>query len=181
MGKFSQCSFRCASPRPSCRRRSFSFFLICILFSSLPFPSALSFTRRPRPHRMASSSGWFRTLALALLAIFYVASSFATTTVDAQSDALLGRKLAKYQAMATKGKGMIELDSSSFEEVLSLPRNYSIVVLFTAISPEFQCVPCKYVFAEHARFLLSPQRTTSTTTLLNCIPFSPFYSTTQEL
>ncbi|GJJ77435.1 oligosaccharyltransferase complex subunit gamma [Entomortierella parvispora] len=92
---------------------------------------------------MSSSSRWFRTLGLALLAIFYVASSFSTTTVNAQSTALLGRKLAKFQEKATKGKGVIELDSSSFEEVLSMPRNYSIVVLFTAISPEFQCVPCK--------------------------------------
>jgi len=56
---------------------------------------------------------------------------------------LLGRKLAKYQKEAIKGKGVIELDSSSFEDALSMPRNYSIVVLFTAISPEFQCVPCK--------------------------------------
>jgi len=92
---------------------------------------------------MASSSSWCRTLALALLAIFYVASSFSTAAVDAQSTALLGRKLAKYQKEAIKGKGVIELDSSSFEDALSMPRNYSIVVLFTAISPEFQCVPCK--------------------------------------
>lgn len=56
---------------------------------------------------------------------------------------LLAQKVSRLEVKATKGRGVIELDSTTFEEVMATPRNYSLVVLFTAISPEFQCVPCK--------------------------------------
>ncbi|KAF9108209.1 oligosaccharyl transferase subunit ost3/OST6 [Mortierella sp. AM989] len=83
----------------------------------------------------------FLALALALIAIV-TSSSF---TVDAQPNGaqdLLQKKVSRLQAKALKNKGVIELDSAAFEEVMAKPRNYSVAILFTAISPEFQCVPC---------------------------------------
>ncbi|KAF9337971.1 oligosaccharyl transferase subunit ost3/OST6 [Podila minutissima] len=56
---------------------------------------------------------------------------------------LLAQKVSRLEASALKGRGVIELDSTTFEEVMAAPRNYTMVVLFTAIAPEFQCVPCK--------------------------------------
>ncbi|KAG0346876.1 oligosaccharyl transferase subunit ost3/OST6 [Podila humilis] len=61
----------------------------------------------------------------------------------AQAAELLVKKVERLEAKATKGRGVIELDADAFEEVMAKPRNYTMVVLFTAISPEFQCVPCK--------------------------------------
>ncbi|KAG9071758.1 oligosaccharyl transferase subunit ost3/OST6 [Linnemannia hyalina] len=67
-----------------------------------------------------------------------------TTTTNAQTTGdIIAKKVSELQAKATKTKGIIELDSLAFDDVLAKPRNYSMVVLFTAISPEFQCVPCK--------------------------------------
>lgn len=56
---------------------------------------------------------------------------------------LLAQKVSRLEASAIKSRGVIELDSTTFGEVMAAPRNYTMVVLFTAISPEFQCVPCK--------------------------------------
>ncbi|KFH64455.1 hypothetical protein MVEG_09191 [Podila verticillata NRRL 6337] len=63
------------------------------------------------------------------------------STIHGQKE--LAQKVSRLEAQAAKGRGVIELDSTTFDEVMATPRNYSIVVLFTAISPEFQCVPCK--------------------------------------
>ncbi|KAG0212095.1 oligosaccharyl transferase subunit ost3/OST6 [Mortierella sp. GBA30] len=85
------------------------------------------------------SRSLFLTLVIALVMALFVANS---SHADQSAD-LLATKMTKLQARAAKEKGVIELDSASFDEVMAKPRNYSIVVLFTAISPEFQCVPCK--------------------------------------
>ncbi|KAF9292925.1 oligosaccharyl transferase subunit ost3/OST6 [Linnemannia elongata] len=80
---------------------------------------------------------------VALMALFTLLIT-TTTTTSAQTTAdIIAKKVSKLQAKATKTKGIIELDSLAFDDVLAKPRNYSMVVLFTAISPEFQCVPCK--------------------------------------
>ncbi|KAF9342901.1 oligosaccharyl transferase subunit ost3/OST6 [Mortierella sp. AD094] len=82
----------------------------------------------------------FLTMTLALITLF-ASSSF---TVDAQSNVadVLQKKVTSLQAKAVKNKGVIELDSLAFEEVMAKPRNYSMAILFTAIGPEYQCVPC---------------------------------------
>ncbi|KAG0010245.1 oligosaccharyl transferase subunit ost3/OST6, partial [Entomortierella chlamydospora] len=82
----------------------------------------------------------FLTVTLALIA-FLASSSF---TVDAQSNVadVLQKKITSLQAKAVKNKGVIELDSLAFDEVMAKPRNYSMAILFTAIGPEYQCVPC---------------------------------------
>ena len=92
---------------------------------------------------MGLSSRTLLALLLALVAIFTASSS--SLVVDAQPQAnqeLLVKKITRLQAKAAKNKGIIELDANAFEEVIANPRNYSMSVLFTAISPEFQCAPC---------------------------------------
>ncbi|KAG9323542.1 hypothetical protein KVV02_003362 [Mortierella alpina] len=80
----------------------------------------------------------FLTWACALVAIL-----LAISTTEANQSADLAIKVAKLNEKASKARGIIELDSAAFEEVLAMPRNYSMVILFTALSPEFQCAPCK--------------------------------------
>ncbi|KAF8940174.1 oligosaccharyl transferase subunit ost3/OST6, partial [Haplosporangium gracile] len=88
--------------------------------------------------------GLGKTVVLFTVALMALITLLNVTTTNAQTTAdLIAKKVSKLQAKATKNKGVIELDSLAFDDVLSKPRNYSMVVLFTAISPEFQCVPCK--------------------------------------
>ncbi|KAF9178667.1 oligosaccharyl transferase subunit ost3/OST6, partial [Haplosporangium sp. Z 767] len=89
-------------------------------------------------------------VVLALVAIFSSASS-SSFAVDAQpaSGELLQKKVSRLQAKASANKGIIELDTKAFEEVMAMPRNYSMVVLFTAVGPEFQCAPCLHFDPEY--------------------------------
>lgn len=82
-------------------------------------------------------------LGLALMAIPSSFSSSGMASAQPAGEALLAQKVARLSAKASANKGIINLDSSAFEDVMSKPRNYSIAVLFTAIGPEFNCVPCR--------------------------------------
>src|SRR5690554_3520021 len=93
------------------------------------------------------SRTFLQSLALALVAIL-----LACGATDAQNADLLATKITKLRVKAEKTKGTIELDANAFDQVMAKPRNYSMVVLFTAMSPEFQCVPCKYVFCPALSF-----------------------------
>ena len=47
---------------------------------------------------------------------------------------------------ATKSKnGIIKLDSRSYDEILAEDRDYSVVVVLTALPARFKCTPCQYV------------------------------------
>ncbi|KAF8928848.1 oligosaccharyl transferase subunit ost3/OST6 [Podila verticillata] len=95
--------------------------------------------------RGLSRTTLFSVAAMLGLALMAIPSSFSSSgMVSAQpaGDALLAKKVARLSAKASANKGIINLDSSAFEDVMSKPRNYSVVVLFTAIGSEFNCVPC---------------------------------------
>jgi len=49
----------------------------------------------------------------------------------------------KFLNLAKKGHGVIELDSSKFDELTTAPRSYGSVVLLTALDSEFNCQPCR--------------------------------------
>ncbi|KAG0308210.1 oligosaccharyl transferase subunit ost3/OST6 [Dissophora globulifera] len=68
---------------------------------------------------------------------------FAASIAHAQTEELLAEKVTRLQTTAIQNKGIVDLESSTFDDVLAMPRNFSVVILFTAISSEFQCVPCK--------------------------------------
>ncbi|KAF9434040.1 oligosaccharyl transferase subunit ost3/OST6 [Entomortierella beljakovae] len=80
------------------------------------------------------------TIALVLSAIL-VSSSSHLAAAQSNGD-VLEKKISRLQAKAVKSKGLIEMDSIAFDEVMAKPRNYSMVILFTAVGPEFNCVPC---------------------------------------
>ncbi|KAF9962929.1 oligosaccharyl transferase subunit ost3/OST6 [Modicella reniformis] len=96
---------------------------------------------------LSSRTFLLAVLILGLVTIFSSSSS-SSFVVDAQPNDL-EVKVNRLQAKAAKNKGIIDLDSNAFDEVLSKPRNYSMVVLFTAISPEFKCTPCLHFDPEY--------------------------------
>ena len=53
---------------------------------------------------------------------------------------------SKWVELASQSKnGIIKLDSASYDELLSADRDYSALVLLTALAPQFKCEPCQYV------------------------------------
>ena len=51
---------------------------------------------------------------------------------------------SKWVELASKSKnGIIKLDSASYDELLSADRDYSALVLLTALAPQFKCEPCQ--------------------------------------
>ncbi|PKY45123.1 hypothetical protein RhiirA4_515734 [Rhizophagus irregularis] len=55
----------------------------------------------------------------------------------------LETKIHKLNEATRKNQGVVELDSSLYDEFTSKPRNYSIAILLTALDPQINCVPCK--------------------------------------
>ncbi|KAF9429006.1 oligosaccharyl transferase subunit ost3/OST6 [Podila epigama] len=83
-------------------------------------------------------------LSLALMALpSLFSSSSGMALAQPSGDALLSKKFTRLSAKASANKGIIQLDSTAFDEVMAKPRNYSMVVLFTAMGPEFNCIPCQ--------------------------------------
>ncbi|CAG8458285.1 11219_t:CDS:2 [Ambispora gerdemannii] len=77
---------------------------------------------------------------------FLVCLIFATLRIQYSSAAkplLLDRKLRKLNEQVQKHDGVVELDSDLFDEFLAKPRNYSFVVLLTALDSSINCHPCK--------------------------------------
>jgi OST3 / OST6 family, transporter family len=81
---------------------------------------------------------WCRTLGLLLALLLVLVLQGADARLDAKqrADALVAK------AKASKG-GIIEFGGKDFDEFTSKPRRYGLVVLLTAMSPEFRCTPCK--------------------------------------
>uniref|UniRef100_A0A1D1Z6I9 Magnesium transporter protein 1 n=1 Tax=Anthurium amnicola TaxID=1678845 RepID=A0A1D1Z6I9_9ARAE len=55
----------------------------------------------------------------------------------------LETKVHKLNDATRKNQGVVELNSNLYDEVTSKPRNYSIIILLTALDPAINCVPCK--------------------------------------
>lgn len=50
----------------------------------------------------------------------------------------------KWAQLASKSKnGIIKLDSEMYDELLAADRDYSALVLLTALAPQFKCQPCQ--------------------------------------
>lgn len=51
---------------------------------------------------------------------------------------------SKWVDLASKSKnGIIKLDSAMYDELLASDREYSTLVLLTALAPQFKCQPCQ--------------------------------------
>ena len=78
-----------------------------------------------------------------LLALFVL-----VTAADKKNDALAD-KVSQLVDLSTK-KSVIKLNGNKFRDfVKSAPRNYSIIVMFTALSPSRQCAVCKQASDEY--------------------------------
>jgi len=78
-----------------------------------------------------------------LLALFVL-----VTAADKKKDALAD-KVSQLVDLSTK-KSVIKLNGNKFRDfVKSAPRNYSIIVMFTALSPSRQCAVCKQASDEY--------------------------------
>jgi oligosaccharyltransferase complex subunit gamma len=54
----------------------------------------------------------------------------------------------KWVDLASKSKnGIIKLDSAMYDELLDSDRDYSALVLLTALAPQFKCQPCQWVLS----------------------------------
>lgn len=55
-------------------------------------------------------------------------------------------KLEKIKSLQKKASsGVIKLDSTSFTQLTSGPRNFSLIVVFTALDARFGCQPCREI------------------------------------
>lgn len=81
---------------------------------------------------------------LPLLAILHIASG-ATTTGGATDD-----KFAKLQQLSTKSKsGVLQLTNTLYDDITTAPRNYTAVLLLTALDSKFGCALCKEIQPEY--------------------------------
>ncbi|ODQ50150.1 hypothetical protein SAICODRAFT_21896 [Saitoella complicata NRRL Y-17804] len=66
--------------------------------------------------------------------------------------------IAKFDALAAKHKGLIDLDDQLYNEITSGPRSYSVAVLLTATAPQFSCNMCREIDPEYALVASSLQK-----------------------
>ncbi|KAI8978933.1 hypothetical protein BDB01DRAFT_798625 [Pilobolus umbonatus] len=52
-------------------------------------------------------------------------------------------KLDKLVSLASSNKGMVKLNTNSFDRFIEGKRNYGMVVVLTALDPKFGCAPCR--------------------------------------
>ncbi|TGZ83381.1 hypothetical protein EX30DRAFT_394601 [Ascodesmis nigricans] len=86
---------------------------------------------------------------LLLAASAILPSAFAKENTAAPSP-----KLEKFQKLTADPKastaGLIKLNSALYNDITSAPRDYSVMVLLTAMEPAFQCAMCKMFAPEYA-------------------------------
>ncbi|KAH8919351.1 hypothetical protein BT69DRAFT_1246530 [Atractiella rhizophila] len=76
---------------------------------------------------------------LPLLSLFSIAAAATLTESE---------RLLKFSTLARKNNGLIPLNDETYDELTAAPRNYSVSVLLTALSPQFQCAPCRQIDPE---------------------------------
>ena len=84
---------------------------------------------------------WAKTLAGVALCL--VLCSPLVTPAKKDSGKTLEEKVAKMMDLSNK-KGLIRMNGNKFKEyVRNGPRDYSVIVMFTALSAQRQCAICK--------------------------------------
>lgn len=64
--------------------------------------------------------------------------SLLTVCVADQAD----KALEKLYKLSNKGQNVVALDSSSLDMITEGPRSYAVLVMYTALNPQFKCAPC---------------------------------------
>ncbi|KAF9158050.1 oligosaccharyl transferase subunit ost3/OST6 [Actinomortierella ambigua] len=86
--------------------------------------------------------GLSRALLLCVMALVAILS-ISTSRVAEAADEALASKVNRLSTIASRNRGVVDMTDNIFGEIIASPRNYSMVVLFTAMGPEINCVPCK--------------------------------------
>lgn len=61
---------------------------------------------------------------------------------------MLAKRVQQLTEMANK-KAVLKLNSAKFREYIKVPvRNYSVIVMFTALAPQRQCAVCRHAHEE---------------------------------
>lgn len=82
---------------------------------------------------------------LPLLAIRHIVSGAAAAAAAEGDD-----KFAKLQQLSTKSKsGVLQLTNTLYDDITTAPRNYTAVLLLTALDSKFSCALCKEVQPEY--------------------------------
>ncbi|KAJ3372025.1 oligosaccharyl transferase subunit ost3/OST6 [Allomyces arbusculus] len=85
--------------------------------------------------REAARVRWMAILATLIVALLL---SVAVPRVDAYTMGFKHKKMAS----VTKESGVMILDANAFNVITEAPRNYSVVVVLTAMSPQIGCAAC---------------------------------------
>ncbi|RHZ79653.1 hypothetical protein Glove_143g12 [Diversispora epigaea] len=80
--------------------------------------------------------------AIVSLFIFLVFNIFLLAVCHAAKPSL-ETKVSALNQFSTNNNGVVELDSDLYDEFVAKPRNYSMIILLTAMEPQINCLPCK--------------------------------------
>ncbi|CAG8565593.1 8009_t:CDS:2 [Diversispora eburnea] len=80
--------------------------------------------------------------AIVSIFIFLVFNIFLLVVCHAAKPSLEA-KVSALNQFSTNNKGVVELDSDLYDEFVAKPRNYSMIILLTAMEPQINCQPCK--------------------------------------
>ncbi|KAK4057253.1 oligosaccharyl transferase subunit ost3/OST6 [Microbotryomycetes sp. JL221] len=58
-------------------------------------------------------------------------------------------KRDRFRALASSNNGIIPLNAALYDEITATPRDYSVSVVLTALSPQFKCSPCHLMQPEY--------------------------------
>lgn len=79
--------------------------------------------------------------------LLFAASSIALVAASASTSPT---KLERAQALTLKSKdGLIEFNNEIYADIITKPRDYSVMVLLTAMDPRYQCQMCKIFDPEY--------------------------------
>lgn len=82
---------------------------------------------------------------LSLLAIQHIVSGAAAAAAAGGDD-----KFAKLQQLSARSKsGVLQLTNTLYDDITTAPRNYTAVVLLTALDAKFGCMLCKEIQPEY--------------------------------
>lgn len=68
-----------------------------------------------------------------------------TTALAASAKSNSEATWQKFRDLAKKNSGVVQLTSSTYDELIAGPRDFSVSVLLTAMAPQFKCAPCQSV------------------------------------
>ncbi|KAK4051333.1 oligosaccharyl transferase subunit ost3/OST6 [Microbotryomycetes sp. JL201] len=73
----------------------------------------------------------------------------AATHVSAKQTASSVPKRDRFRQLASSNNGIVPLNSALYDEITATPRDYSVSIVLTAMSPQFKCAPCQLMQPEY--------------------------------